>query len=216
MRNTRSITLFLFILFVGLLALTTTLQAQEKVVCQVSGKEIEKSEAAGSLEYNGKTYYFCCDNCKASFLEDPEKYINSKPGEHHEHSEEAGKPGEVAHQHGEEAHQYTDHEAGEHEAGNTAKDPVCGMEVQKDKAKATYEYKDKTYYFCSTGCKEKFAKDPESFLKSQDEKIICPVMGNEVKDPEKAASSEYKGKTYYFCCAGCKPKFDADPEKYIK
>jgi YHS domain-containing protein len=211
MRNTRAITLFLFILFVGLLALTNTLQAQEKVICQVSGKEIEKSEAAGSLEYKGTTYYFCCENCKESFLKDPEKYINSKPGEHHEHAEETKEHGDAEHQHGEAAHEH-----GENEAGNTVKDPVCGMEIQKDKAKATYEYKGKTYYFCTTGCKEKFAKDPDSFLKSQDEKIICPVMGNEVKDPENAASSEYKGKTYYFCCAGCKPKFDADPEKYIK
>jgi PKD repeat protein len=28
--------------------------------------------------------------------------------------------------------------------------------------------------------------------------------------------SKYKGKTYYFCMSGCKAKFDADPEKYIK
>jgi Cu+-exporting ATPase len=26
--------------------------------------------------------------------------------------------------------------------------------------------------------------------------------------------SDYKGKRYYFCCAECKPKFDADPAKY--
>ena len=27
--------------------------------------------------------------------------------------------------------------------------------------------------------------------------------------------SVYKGKTYYFCCPGCKPQFDKNPEKYI-
>jgi P-type Cu+ transporter len=26
----------------------------------------------------------------------------------------------------------------------------------------------------------------------------------------------YKGKTYYFCCAGCKAKFEKEPEKYAK
>jgi YHS domain-containing protein len=26
---------------------------------------------------------------------------------------------------------------------------------------------------------------------------------------------EYKGKKVYFCCADCKAKFEADPEKYI-
>jgi YHS domain-containing protein len=25
----------------------------------------------------------------------------------------------------------------------------------------------------------------------------------------------YKGKKVYFCCVGCKPQFEKDPEKYI-
>jgi YHS domain-containing protein len=46
----------------------------------------------------------------------------------------------------------------------------------------------------------------------------CPVMSTTIPDVSKAAGgkSVYKGKTYYFCCAGCKPMFDKDPEKYIK
>ncbi len=27
--------------------------------------------------------------------------------------------------------------------------------------------------------------------------------------------TEYKEKKVYFCCAGCKEKFEADPEKYL-
>ena len=35
-------------------------------------------------------------------------------------------------------------------------------------------------------------------------------------DPNKAAGqSEYQGITYYFCSAGCKKRFDANPEQYI-
>jgi Cu+-exporting ATPase len=35
-------------------------------------------------------------------------------------------------------------------------------------------------------------------------------------DPATAAGkSEYKGQTYYFCAAGCKKAFDADPEEYV-
>ena len=42
------------------------------------------------------------------------------------------------------------------------------------------------------------------------------VCGMQV-DPAKAAgSSEYKGKTYYFCANSCKAKFDANPENYVK
>jgi YHS domain-containing protein len=48
------------------------------------------------------------------------------------------------------------------------------------------------------------------------EVATCPVTGERVADPSKAPKSEYKGKTYYFCCPACKPKFDADPEKYLK
>jgi YHS domain-containing protein len=37
----------------------------------------------------------------------------------------------------------------------------------------------------------------------------------EVDETAAAATSEYKGKTYYFCAVGCKQAFDGDPEKYI-
>ena len=42
-------------------------------------------------------------------------------------------------------------------------DPICGMEVEEEKAAATSEYKGKTYYFCANSCKETFEKDPEKY-----------------------------------------------------
>lgn len=43
-----------------------------------------------------------------------------------------------------------------------------------------------------------------------------PVCGMQV-DPKKASGqSEYEGKTYYFCGAGCKKKFDANPAQYAQ
>jgi len=51
------------------------------------------------------------------------------------------------------------------EGKNMAKDPVCGMDVDEKKAKATSEYKGKTYYFCSKGCKVVFDRDPEKVLR---------------------------------------------------
>jgi len=45
-----------------------------------------------------------------------------------------------------------------------AKDPVCNMNVDENKAAATSVYKGKTYYFCAKGCKEKFDKDPEKYV----------------------------------------------------
>jgi len=46
-----------------------------------------------------------------------------------------------------------------------AKDPVCNMEVDEEKAKATTTHKGKTYYFCAKACKERFEREPEKFVK---------------------------------------------------
>ena len=44
------------------------------------------------------------------------------------------------------------------------KDPVCGMMVAPERAAAKLEHGEKTYYFCSQGCAERFSKEPEKFL----------------------------------------------------
>ncbi len=43
-------------------------------------------------------------------------------------------------------------------------DPVCGMTVDPDKAATSFEYKDKTYYFCRPHCLKQFRDDPERFI----------------------------------------------------
>lgn len=44
---------------------------------------------------------------------------------------------------------------------------------------------------------------------------IDPVCGMEVDEKSAKWTSEYKGKTYYFCAPGCKSDFDEEPEKYM-
>jgi len=46
----------------------------------------------------------------------------------------------------------------------TAKDPVCGMEIDPKDAAATSDYEGITYYFCAIGCKERFDAEPAKFL----------------------------------------------------
>lgn len=48
-----------------------------------------------------------------------------------------------------------------------AKDPVCGMEVDEQKAAATSVYQGKTYYFCAAGCKREFDRDPVKYAQAQ-------------------------------------------------
>ena len=44
-------------------------------------------------------------------------------------------------------------------------DVVCGMKVDPAKAAGQSQYKDKTYYFCSAGCKAKFDANPQQYAK---------------------------------------------------
>ncbi len=47
---------------------------------------------------------------------------------------------------------------------NEAKDPICGMTVEKSKAKHKAEFQGKMFYFCCAGCKQKFEQSPERYL----------------------------------------------------
>jgi Cu+-exporting ATPase len=51
--------------------------------------------------------------------------------------------------------------------------------------------------------------------KEAQQMVTDPVCGMKVDEKKAAASSEYKGKEYYFCAVGCKKAFDKDPEKYL-
>jgi len=43
-------------------------------------------------------------------------------------------------------------------------DVVCNMDVDGKTVKWKTEYKEKTYYFCSSMCKQKFDRSPEKYV----------------------------------------------------
>jgi len=45
-----------------------------------------------------------------------------------------------------------------------ARDPVCGMSVDPGRAAAVCEHVGETYYFCCDGCRQRFQRDPQSYL----------------------------------------------------
>lgn len=45
---------------------------------------------------------------------------------------------------------------------------------------------------------------------------IDPVCHMTVEEDKAAATSDFQGKTYYFCAPSCKMAFDKDPGKYTK
>ncbi len=50
-------------------------------------------------------------------------------------------------------------------APKTARDPVCGMEVNVDKAPVNSAYRGQTYYFCTPLCKKAFVQNPTKYIK---------------------------------------------------
>jgi len=119
-----------------------------------------------------------------------------------------------------------------------AKCPVLGKDI--DPA-ITFIFKGQAIGFCCKDCCGKFAAKPEDFIakvaefkapaeekkaepkkvepKKDDKKAAgkpinakCPRLG---KDVDPAMVVVYKGQTIGLCCAECKGKFEANPEKYI-
>ena len=48
----------------------------------------------------------------------------------------------------------------------THTDPICGMKVDDQKGKPQSTYQEKTYHFCSEGCKAKFDANPQQHAQS--------------------------------------------------
>jgi Cu+-exporting ATPase len=121
------------------------------------------------------------------------------------------------------------------------RDPVCGMSVNPESAKARAEHNGKTYYFCCVGCAQKFQQDPAKYLdaaaplknvampvaaatkplarglavlkeRPKEEDPVCGMM----VDPQKSAGNvDHDGKTYHFCSARCAERFRNEPEKFL-
>ena len=53
----------------------------------VCGMEVDPAQAAATVEYKDKTYYFCAPGCKVAFEKEPEKYLD-QPEEGHEGHED--------------------------------------------------------------------------------------------------------------------------------
>ena len=133
----------------------------------------------------------------------------------------------------------SDHTHHDHEqpALGKAKDPVCGMQVDREHPRGgTYEHADTAYGFCGPKCRERFAADPESFLAKpkassccvpnearkakpqapQEETAIDPVCGMTVRRAEpRGGTFDHEGDTFYFCNSKCRERFVANPAAYL-
>ncbi len=77
------------------------------------------------------------------------------------------------------SHAHAHHAPAAGMSGEVAKDPICGMTVNKAGALAaglTSERNARIYYFCSSGCKSTF-EDPERELKSMRARVAVALTG---------------------------------------
>ncbi|WP_082746369.1 heavy metal translocating P-type ATPase [Sphingomonas sp. CCH5-D11] len=103
------------------------------------------------------------------------------------------------------------------------KDPVCGMMVDPVKSRHHAEHEGRDFYFCSAGCRAKFIADPDAFLGAHAghhhgdaaATVKDPVCGMTVDPAKTAHHAEHDGHAYYFCSAGCRAKFVANPDAYL-
>ena len=49
---------------------------QTDVVC---GMKVDPADAPAKSEYNGRTYYFCSNECKKRFEAEPDRYLKNQP-----------------------------------------------------------------------------------------------------------------------------------------
>ncbi len=126
-----------------------------------------------------------------------------------------------------------------HAGSQLVRDPVCGMSVDPATATQQADFGGETYYFCSAGCRSAFESDPDKYtvraaslvgqathgghqaLTGQGGDMestgaaIDPVCGMTVSTRTAEYRSFRGDETYYFCSAGCKERFDKDPDKYL-
>ena len=126
----------------------------------VCGMTVDEGAAAGGIVHAGKTYYFCSARCRHEFEANPAKYAGgsealSDTSQSHDHGMRGAKVGASP--------------------GEMAKDPICGMVIEKATALKT-ERGGRTYYFCSTGCQRTF-ESPEAELKSMKTRVMIALTG---------------------------------------
>jgi len=93
-------------------------------------------------------------------------------------------------------------------ADTTLKCPVTGDEITGEHV--SFRYIDKEVKFCNDGCAMAYKKDPAKYS----EHVKCMPCNED--DANHKINTTHNGVKYYFCGEGCKGKFEAEPEAYIK
>ena len=148
----------------------------------VCGMMVDEARAVGKTAYGGQTYYFCSAKCLNEFQADPTAFVNAEAtplkiavGQSHAaqgraNAAGAGRAGAAMH-----ATVAAVATSKAKPAKEMAKDPICGMVVEKATALKT-ERAGRVYYFCSSGCQRTF-ESPEAELKAMKTRVTIALTG---------------------------------------
>ena len=99
-------------------------------------------------------------------------------------------------------------------APSFAVDPICGMTVTIADDTPQVEHDGETVYFCCEGCRDRFVKqgaaEPAAAPTSSPTFAVDPICGMTVLAAADTPQLEHDGETVYFCCDGCKAKFQQE------
>jgi len=135
----------------------------------VCGMPVDEGRAAARLQHGGKDYLFCSTHCLEKFRADPARYAAAAPA-----TGAAQEAAAAAHT-GDAGHGMPIQTALRRGTQDMAKDPVCGMLVDKTSALRT-ERGGRSYSFCSVGCQRTF-EAPEQELKSMRTRVAIALTG---------------------------------------
>src|SRR3990170_4268529 len=130
----------------------------------VCGMTVDEASAAGTSVFEGRTFYFCSAHCLRAFEANPKPFVASgaspvtakvAAGHAMPAVPAAAKPAKPSKE--------------------MAKDPICGMVVDKATALKS-ERAGRAYYFCSVGCQRTF-ESPEAELKSMRTRVTIALTG---------------------------------------
>ncbi|HYM35781.1 MAG TPA: HAD-IC family P-type ATPase, partial [Steroidobacteraceae bacterium] len=135
-------------------------------VCRMTVNE--KSAAAHTL-HNDKHYYFCSSHCMTAFKAEPSRYIGNISSAAPMHSSIS------THRAAPSLTLVKSAAIAAKSAKEMAKDPICGMVIDKATALKA-ERAGRIYYFCSSSCQRTF-ESPEAELKSMRTRVTIALTG---------------------------------------
>lgn len=107
--------------------------------CPVTRSPFTVSDLTPVIDYQGKSYYFCCAGCVNDFKNNPTKFISDDSLFIRQPTND--------------------------EIGKTQKCPVSKEVFPVASDTQVIDYRGKSYFFCCPACFDEFKKDPEKFAK---------------------------------------------------